>query len=71
MVVDGWYHCPVCGAKVIPVRDSSIIAGTELYCKKCKMASVPLIIGGMAVDPMEYGITIDTPPLRAIIRKTK
>lgn len=46
MIKDGWYHCPVCGGKIMPITPTAIIINQPLYCKRCKEARKPTIING-------------------------
>lgn len=46
MIKDGWYCCPVCGNRIIPIEGDTIIIGAELFCKKCRSKPRPTIVQG-------------------------
>ena len=67
MVRDGWYLCPCCGKHVQRVEADSIIVGTPLNCRRCKVDWYPSIYLGRelgADEPIDEEI-IEQRALRA------
>ena len=46
----GWYECPACGKKLLKVSADSILYGTPIYCRKCKVEWFPAIYAGQELD---------------------
>ena len=46
MVKDGWYCCPTCGKRIQKLESSSVIYGTPLRCRVCKVDWYPTIFQG-------------------------
>ena len=43
MVLNGWYVCPVCGKHIQKVEGGSVIYGTPLHCRPCRVDWYPTI----------------------------
>jgi len=53
MVVKGWYTCPTCHKRLQRVEPASILYGTPVYCRKCKVEWFPAIYNGRELDEDE------------------
>ena len=50
MVANGWYCCPVCGKHIQKVEGGSVIYGTPLHCRPCRVDWYPTIYMGKELD---------------------
>lgn len=49
MVENGWYHCPVCGKKLMKIPGNSVMFGVPVYCRFCKVEWYPTIYEGVEI----------------------
>ncbi len=47
MVLDGGYTCPMCGRRLMRIPYESVVYGTPVYCRKCKVEWFPSIYHGV------------------------
>ena len=44
--MNGWYTCPRCGKKLMKILPESVVYGTPVYCRACKLEWFPMIYRG-------------------------
>ena len=46
MIVKGWYTCPTCHKNLQKVTPETVLYGTPVYCRKCRVEWFPTIYLG-------------------------
>lgn len=52
-LINGWYECPYCGKKLQKIPEHSVLYGTPVYCRHCKVEWYPTVWFGKELDDDE------------------